>query len=422
MTLSTASASRPPRACRLCEATALEIVHHFGDQPVAGYLEASADAARQAARFPNAIAVCGRCGLVQQAYDDAIPQLVERVYAHYQPTYSMSPTVREYMRSFLDLAESRNGVPSEGYVLEIGSNDGAVLAELKRRGRRPIGLDPSADPEAAAEHGYEVVRDYFDERSAQRLRDRFGGADLVISRHTLEHVFEPRSFMRGLATLLAAGGTAVIEVPYLRLQLMNNQYQSMTFQHVCFFTVSTMRALAESEGLTVVDVTFSSMDGGSIVAFIGRERAARGSAASDEVIRFERACSLDSPATLRTFFDEWETQRATVARYLSGHHGRVVAYGAGSKGQALLNMLDVRRDDVPFVIDDTPGTAGQFIPGMSAEVVALQDERLSDVALLFITAPTHIPEVVRRAHTRFDRALPILATAPAVHLVAPEVA
>src|SRR5205809_5853069 len=107
------------RPCRHCDTPNLEIVHDFGQQPVAGYLETSADAARRAARCPNAIAVCGRCGLVQQAYDDAIPQLIERVYANYQPTYSMSPTVREYMRSFLDLAESRNGHSADGYVLEI---------------------------------------------------------------------------------------------------------------------------------------------------------------------------------------------------------------------------------------------------------------------------------------------------------------
>jgi hypothetical protein len=98
--------------------------------------------------------------MVQQAYDDAKRQLVEHVYTHYQPTYSMSATVRTYLSFFLDLALSQaNDLRS--YALEIGSNDGAVLSELRRRGITPIGLDPSADPEAASRAGYEVVRDYF---------------------------------------------------------------------------------------------------------------------------------------------------------------------------------------------------------------------------------------------------------------------
>jgi hypothetical protein len=99
----------------------------------------------------------------------------------------------------------------------------------------------------------------------------------------------------------------------------------------------------------------------------------------------------------------------------------ICAFGAGSKGQAMLNMLGLSRDVVPFVIDDTPGAAGKFVPGVGTEVVALSDERIGDVRLLFITAPTHIAELARRARSRFQPGLPILATAPDVHLLAPSV-
>ena len=55
-------------------------------------------------RFENAIAICADCGLVQQAYREAEPVLIDKVYSNYQSTYSMSEGVRRYMEWFIDLA------------------------------------------------------------------------------------------------------------------------------------------------------------------------------------------------------------------------------------------------------------------------------------------------------------------------------
>jgi len=408
-----------PRSCRLCAAAALSVLYDFGEQPVAGYLETTLEAARDASRFRNTIAICRECGMVQQAYDGAMKELIERVYANYQPTYSMSPVVRTYMSSFLDMALARAGGKIDHYLLEIGSNDGAVLAEVQRRGHRPIGLDPSGDPEAASRAGYEVIRDFFTEESANKLRSRFGPASLIISRHTLEHVFDPTDFVRGIAALLEPNGIAILEVPYLRLQLMNNQFQSMTFQHISFFTVVTIQAMVRNAGMELKDLVFCDMDGGSMIAFIGQRAAgAETKQTLGELITFERDSGLNRPEGLLGYFGAVDDQRAIIGPYLDGPR-RVAAFGAGTKGQALLNMLELNRERVPFVIDDTPGTAGRFIPGTANEVVNLDDPRIEDTMLLLVTAPTHILEVVRRAQTRFPATLPILATAPAVHFVAP---
>ncbi len=413
--------TRLPRSCRLCASTDVSIVHNFGEQPVAGYLDSSLPLALSALRFTNAIAMCLTCGFAQQAFDDAEEQLVVRVYGQYQPTYSMSTAVQAYVASFLDESLAVARLSSGGHVLEIGSNDGSVLAELHRRGYRAIGLDPSADTAAAASRGYEVVRDYFGAAASKRLLDRYGPAGLVISRHTLEHVFDPLDFLTGLATILGAEGRAVIEVPYLHLQLVNNQFQSMTFQHVSFFTVDTMQRMASSVGLDILDLRFSEMDAGSMIVTLGRTMpSVRGNGAVTDVIAFERAIQLDKPIGVAGYFAGLEAQRISVGRFLSDcGSGAVVAFGAGSKGQALLNMLSIDRDSVPFVIDDTPGTSGKFVPGVGTEVVALGDPRIANVRLVLVTAPSHVPEVARRARTRFSADISMLATTPAVHFVAP---
>ena len=407
--------------CRLCAAAGLDVLYDFGLQPVAGYLEDSLDSALRAPRFRNALGICRECGMVQQAGDGGIDILVERVYAEYQPTYSMSGVVQSYMKSFLTFAVDYANPGPDDYVLEIGSNDGAMLGELKRRGLRPVGLDPSGDPEAAAALGYHVIREYFAGESGRALRERLGPAALIFARHTFEHVFEPLDFLRGVAVLLARNGIAIIEVPYLHRQLVNNQFQSMTFQHVSFFTVATMRAMVREAGLELLDVRFSEMDAGSIVAVVGRSAGTEALGRVENLISLERGWRLDQPDGFTGFFGSVEKSRSSLREQLANaRFDMTVAFGAGTKGQALLNMLSLDRDRVPNVIDETPGAAGKFVPGVGTAVVGLDDPAVDAASLVLVTAPSHIREVVRRIRTRFAETTAIVATAPSIHFVAPE--
>ena len=63
---------------------------------------------------------------------------------------------------------------------------------------------------------------------------------LLITCHTLEHVFYISDILDGVAALLVPDGVAVIEVPNLRLQMINGHFESMSFQHEVLFTVGSL--------------------------------------------------------------------------------------------------------------------------------------------------------------------------------------
>jgi len=77
--------------------------------------------------------------------------------------------------------------------------------------------------------------------------------------------------LKGLEIVLDKDGTAVIEVPYLSTQMMNNQFQSMVDQHISFFTVRSMKNLLNNSGLELFDVEFSPMDAGSMIAYVKKQ-------------------------------------------------------------------------------------------------------------------------------------------------------
>lgn len=408
-----------PAPCRIC-GSAAEVLFDFGSQPVAGFLESDEARARSAPRFPLALALCPQCTLLQQAYTAANEFLVERVYARYQPTYSASQDVGAYMQSFLDDAIARGELRPGDVVVEVGSNDGGSLEMLGSRGFRAIGFEPASTlAEGSRARGCDVRCEYFGSRAAENLREEIGPVKLVYTRHTLEHAFDPVDFLRALARIVAADGVVIIEVPYIGLQMVRNHFEAMSFQHVSYFSVSSMARAMEPAGLRIADVRFVSMDGGSMVISATATRSNEAEAVRS-VLELEQQQRLHAASGYDAFFNTVAALRRDVPEFLGAltrRGQRVVGYGAGGKGQSMLNMLSVDREQLPLVIDDTPGSAGCFIPGTGIEVVARSDERCRDADVVFLTAPTHVAEIVRKESRRAGKAPRFLATTPGFQYV-----
>lgn len=410
---------KPIGACRLCGARQLAPLHSFGKQPVAGYLESDVDRAIAAPKLELALVMCEGCGLVQQASNEAQQLLVDKVYARYQPTYGMSSGVSAYLQGWIDQAIAMSGAAPGDSVVEIGANDGSLLALLEQRGFVATGFEPSPNlAEIAARRGLGIVQELFGEESARRFRAKHGPVKLVVTRHTLEHALDPRDFMRGMSTLLAPGGSAVIEVPDLRLQLASNQFQSMTFQHTAFFSIRSMSQGLMRAGLVPESVRHVDMDGGSMVLHARLLDGGTPGASIAESIALERQIGLDEARAMKEYFAGVAAfcERArNMLRTLRSEGNGAIGYGAGSKGQALVNMIGLDREELPFVIDDTPGNAGQYIPGTSIQVLGSDDPRAQGARVILITAPTHAKEIIRKERLRRGIDVRFLLTSPDLH-------
>lgn len=401
-------------SCVICGSVSANQVIDFGMLPVAGYLVNLRTEASSQPVYKNSLVRCEKCGHVQQEGSDFYETLAEKVYTNYRPTYSMSKKVGEYMSKFLDRALALNKLEEKNsIVLEIGSNDGSMFEKILERGFRAAGIDPSANTDLQRDNVI-VMKQFFSAPVAKGFVNLYGGVKLIYSRHTLEHVFDPVDFMLGIGLALDDDGLAVIEVPYLPTQIRDCHCSAMTFQHISYFTVSSLKYLAEIAGLEIVDIAFSKMDGGSVIASFKKRVAASNYALLDHITEFERVTGSISYQGLSAQFTQLSNVIEMSREYLvhlASCGTKIYGYGAGAKGQSLLNQLAVDSDVIKYVIDDTPGSDGMFVPGMGAEVVANARVVSTEVDVVFITAPTHIDEIVNKEKNRFS-GKPFLATSP----------
>ena len=104
--------------------------------------------------------------------------------------------------------------PLQGTTLmDIGCGNGALTASLAKRGAAVTGLDLSESGIALARAAHPDVR--FEVGSVyDDLHARFGAFDRVVALEVIEHLFDPRTFLRRAFEALKPGGRLVLSTPF----------------------------------------------------------------------------------------------------------------------------------------------------------------------------------------------------------------
>jgi SAM-dependent methyltransferase len=144
-----------------------------------------------------------------------------------------------------------------GRALDVGCGRGDLAAALLARGWRVAGVEPSQRAAAiAARRGVQVVGATL---ATAELPD--GGYDLVVFRHSLEHLPEPLEDLRRVRHALRPGGRVVISAPnfasWQRKRFAANWFHLDLPRHRVHFTPASL-ALALRRADFVVDAQFTS--------------------------------------------------------------------------------------------------------------------------------------------------------------------
>ncbi|MFV8819248.1 methyltransferase domain-containing protein [Haliea sp. E17] len=351
--------------CRACSA---ELTLKFLDlgfaPPSNAYLSAS-DLNRPEKYYPLRVWTCTHCWLVQtEDYADA-EELFSSDYAYFSST---SSTWLEHAQRYCRQIIPALGLTSDSFVVEVASNDGYLLRNMVAAGIPCLGIEPTqSTAEAAQALGIPVLREFFGERLAARLREEGRAADLVIANNVLAHVPDIVDFCRGLKVVLAAEGCVTIEFPHLSNLIEHTQFDTVYHEHFSYLSLTAVSRIFAGVGLRIYDVEQVSSHGGSLRVFAcHQESSRRQEAAVASLLAAETAAGLEEEATYRSFQPRVDRIKNSLLEFLirSAREGKkVAAYGAAAKGNTLLNYAGVRPDLLEFVCDAAPPKQGKFLPG-----------------------------------------------------------
>ncbi|SFO91689.1 methyltransferase domain-containing protein [Hydrogenimonas thermophila] len=212
--------------CPLCKAVNLKKVYINKNMPFGIFLKNEV--------IDLEISFCNNCGFVFQnsAYTDEYDKKVEKLYSSYDINRQYNFPKRDfYSQKALEFIEEFIKDEIDYNVLEIGSNRGDLLYLLKEKFQKinVLGCEPTKFQDLKVL----TIQNFF---SADLFCVKF---DLIILRHTLEHIKYPKNFLEDVKKVLKDDGKIYIEVPNL-LNSLNNKIEDFTPDHVNYFYLNTL--------------------------------------------------------------------------------------------------------------------------------------------------------------------------------------
>jgi C-methyltransferase C-terminal domain/Putative zinc binding domain/Methyltransferase domain len=371
--------------CRGCGSRNLRNFLSLGPTPLANSFLRTPDEFSAEQSFPLDVHFCESCSLVQLV-DVIDPEVLFRDYIYVTGT---SDTIAAHNLEYARDVSVLLGLEPGDLVVEIASNDGSLLKCFQPYGVRTVGVEPAVNlARLAGAAGVETVNSFFNSETSTVVRNSYGPARAVIGNNVLAHVDDTRDFLSGCAELIDDRGLVIIEAPYVRDLLDKLEYDTIYHEHLCYFSVTALMALAERAGLSIVRVDRVPVHGGSLRMYAARRSAHPGHApAVIAMADEERALGLSNLDVYRRMAAGVRANREALMHLLEGLReagSTIGGYGAPAKGNTLLNYCRIGTGLVPYTVDKNPMKVRLYTPGMHIPVLPVETlvERRPDYVLL----------------------------------------
>ena len=279
--------------CRLCGSTALECVLNLTPTPPANALVPVEEKGKAQVAYPLDVYWCADCGHVQ-LLDIVDPSVL---FTRYVYVSSTSPVMVNYLREQCNAIVRRLQLKPGDFVVEIGSNDGTLLRFFKEMGIRVLGVDPAANiiPDKSE---IETITEFFCAETGKRISEQYGAANAVCAYNVCAHIDDLRGVIDGVRKLLAPRGQFVFEVGYLLDVYRKTLFDTIYHEHVDFHHVEPLKRFFLENGLKLLHVEQSDIQGGALVGYVGTQ-VSDVDRSVDELVMLEHAVGLNRPDTFR---------------------------------------------------------------------------------------------------------------------------
>ena len=318
---------------------------------------------------------CRDCTLSQIDY--VIPGEVV-FHPEYPYRSGITKELAVYQDAFVEDAIADLAIKSDQLVVDIGSNDGTLLAGFKQRGIRVLGVEPTNIANIARDQGIETLQAFFDEGTARKIVEAHGHAKVATATNVFAHVAKLGSFIRGLEQLLAPDGVFILENHYLLDVIEGGQFDTIYHEHLRTYSLKSIVKLFEFFDFTCVDARRVSRYGGNIRVYVAKGKGRLVKPSIAKLLKAEDDFGLSRPECYAGFRARAEKVKLDLLKLALDCKEKGLSFVGNScpgRCSTLLNYVGIDRMLMPYICEQpTSLKLGLYLPGMHIPVV--DNERL----------------------------------------------
>lgn len=356
--------------CRLCHSKNLALVLPLKSSALADSYIPAEKLSEEQPCYSLDTYLCLDCGHVQllEVVDPRI------LFSHYLYVTSVSLGLLEHFRKYAEEVVSTLKPASGSLVIDIGSNEGALLKNFQEYGLRVLGVDAAQNIAALANAaGIETIADFFTQDLALKIRQSHGPATIVTANNVFAHSDVLGDMTDGIRELLADDGVFVFEVVYLLDLVEQLTFDTIYHEHLSHHSIKPFQLFFQRHGMELFHVERNRSKGGSIRGFAQLAHGPRAvSSAVGELLALEKSVGLDKAKIFQDLFAQLEGLKKGLQELLSdlkAQGKQIAGYGASASVTTLVHHFEIAQF-LDFIVDDDPRRQGLSSPGFHIPIVA----------------------------------------------------
>ncbi len=404
--------------CKACHSADLRRFLSFGKLPL-GNAFLNQSQVETEKKFDLDLGFCTSCNLVQQISPPPTSSLA-RVYKNYRYVPvggSLRGNLSTLSRAIFDELNLHSG----SFFVDIGSNDGALLSGVKDR-CRILGIEPAIEiSELARKAGVETLTSFFTRDLAKSVVSERGHADVVTATQVLQHIPDLEGFVKNVRLLLKPNGIFVVEGRYFADTVRKFSFDTVYHEMLYFFTLSSLSKFFDKIGMDVFRAELVDVYGGSLRVYVKSKdnKEIQIHESVSRILSMEKGLGLEEFETYVVFakkvFELRDELNDLIVRLSA--KGRIAGYGAPSTGTTLLNFCKIGRDQVEYIVDDSPLKQGLLTPGMHIPIVNSTALVQRPPDYLLIIAWRMRGEILPKVKEHQKRGMSIIIPLPKVEII-----
>lgn len=329
---------------------------------------------------------CSFCGTIQL---DGEPV---SYYRDVIRAVGVSSTMKKFrLRQFKSWVK-RNSLTGKK-VLEVGCGTGDYLEIMNKTGVVAYGLENNSNSvKVAKAKGLEVYQGFVEEERTKLKQMPF---DAFFILNFLEHIPNPKAFLRGISFNLSDDAVGLVEVPNMNMILRENLYSELIQDHLLYFTEDTLTRFLECNGFEVLRCR-TILNEYVLSAEIKRRH-------TTNVNGFiENRKALQS--SVNNFFEKMKRNGKKIA-----------VWGAGHQALANIALLDMKRY-VDCVFDSADFKQNKFTPATHIPILSPDVLNKKEIGAVLIMAGSYSQEISEILKQKFPEIIRAIMTPQGVEL------
>ena len=402
--------------CRCCKSKKLKKFLDFGKMSLTTEFPKNSNTSK---KITMELIICNNCRLFQLRHNYELKKLYNEDYGYKS---GINKSMHSHLEDIAKQAEKKVILNNKDIILDIASNDGTLLKKYKNSKVIKFGIDPTIKKfQKYYPKNYLKFPGFFEKNIYNKITN-YKKSKIITSIAVFYDLQNPVKFIKDIKSILDKKGIWVLEQSYFPLLIKNNAYDSICHEHLSYFMHRQLNLLLKKEKLKIIDVSFNTMNGGSVRFFITHEDSeykVNGKNLS-KVLNIENKIFSNFSKTKNQFRKNIINSKKKLIYLINKLNKKnkiIHIYGASTKGNVIIQFCRLTKKMIPYAVERNSEKFGRYTPCSFIPIISEKRSRALNPDF-FLVMPWHFKkEIVSREKLFLNKGGKLIFPLPNIHMI-----